>query len=48
MPRGQRTLALFRDRWSAAPGKPISFAYFDSGYGDNKPFDVMVRVFPMP
>jgi hypothetical protein len=29
-------------------GKPISFVYFDSGYGDNKPFDVMVRVFPVP
>jgi hypothetical protein len=30
-------------------GKPISFLYFDSGYGDNKPAsDVLVRVFPMP
>jgi hypothetical protein len=29
-------------------GKPISFVYFDSGYGDNKPFDVMVRIFPVP
>jgi len=30
-------------------GKPISFLYFDSGYGDNKPpYDVMARIFFMP
>jgi hypothetical protein len=30
-------------------GKPLSFLYFDSGYGDNKPpFDVLVRIFAMP
>ena len=30
-------------------GKPISFMYFDSGYGDNNPpFDVLARVFPLP
>jgi hypothetical protein len=32
----------------AGTGKPISFVYFDSGYGDNQHFDVMVRIFPMP
>jgi hypothetical protein len=30
-------------------GKPISFLYFDSGYGDNSPTDTLtVRVFPTP
>jgi hypothetical protein len=30
-------------------GKPVSFLYFDSGYGDNKPpFDVLAAVYPLP
>lgn len=29
-------------------GKPLSYVYFDSGYGDNQNFDVMVRTFPLP
>jgi hypothetical protein len=32
----------------AGTGKPISFVYFDSGYGDNQPFDILARIFPLP
>jgi hypothetical protein len=29
-------------------GKPVTYVYFDSGYGDNKDYDVLSIVYPMP
>jgi hypothetical protein len=33
----------------AGTGQPISFLYYDSGYGDNSPTDtITLRIFPVP